>query len=252
MKRFFSPSNDPVIPADTALRQTAGFAHRTQRFLVALCRYGVVCFLALNAAFGANPIQTENALPGTTAWQITNPATNREIEGYASLTSVNKGGQISLFVSTSDTNYTINVYRVGWYNGAGARQLLGPIQRSGVVQTIPVPDPNTGFAECNWTNPYVLTVPNTWVSGVYLAQLIGSQSGKQAYIVFVVRDESSTSTYLFQCAANTYEAYNNWPSDASGQSTAQSRLPHLPHRSSRRSTLHSPAPGETRLLLASC
>ena len=82
-----------------------------------------------------------NALPGTTAWQLVNLATNREIEGYASLTSVNKGGQISLFVSSTDANYTIDVYRMGWYNGNGGREVLGPIQRSGGVQAIPPPDP---------------------------------------------------------------------------------------------------------------
>src|ERR1700748_1189128 len=113
-------------------------------------------FFGLTTGFGANPIQTENALAGTSAWQLSNPANNREIEGYASLTSVNKGGQISLFVSSSDANYTIDVYRMGWYNGNGARQVLGPIQRSGGVQVTPTPDPTTGLAECNWSNPYVL------------------------------------------------------------------------------------------------
>src|SRR6266576_3583735 len=89
-----------------------------------------LCLLILGAGpdCAANPIQDENALPGTSTWQLTNPATLREIEGYASLTSVNKGGQISFFVSSADANFTIEVYRMGWYAGTGSRELLGPVQ----------------------------------------------------------------------------------------------------------------------------
>ena len=81
-------------------------------------------------------------------------------------------------------------------------------------QPIPTPDPATGFAECNWSNPYTLTVnnpsdPTDWVSGIYLAVLTGS-SGKQAYVVFVVRDDSRPSDLLFQSSTDTYQAYNNW------------------------------------------
>lgn len=35
-----------------------------------------------------NPIQLENAKPGTADWQLTYPATDHEIEGYASATTV--------------------------------------------------------------------------------------------------------------------------------------------------------------------
>jgi hypothetical protein len=35
----------------------------------------------------SNPIQVENVRRGTTDWQLSNPAANREIEGYASAAS---------------------------------------------------------------------------------------------------------------------------------------------------------------------
>src|SRR5438477_3807753 len=136
----------------------------------------------------ANVIQDENALPGTSSWQLTNPAVLREIEGYASLTSVNKGGQISFFVSSADANFTIEVFRMGWYAGTGSRKLLGPVQVTGGRQANPTLDPVTGLAECKWKSSYVLSVPSNWVSGVYLAKLTGTTSGKQTYIIFVVRD----------------------------------------------------------------
>src|SRR3979411_2822898 len=165
--------------------------------------WAIFCFV-LAQVVAANVVQDENALPGTTSWQLSNPASNREIEGYASLTSVNKGGQISLFVNTTDPNYTITVFRMGWYGGTGARQVFGPIQRAGTNQVTPAPDPATGLIECAWTNPYVLNVPASWVSGVYLAKLTAVPSGKDVYIIFVVRDDARSSSYLFQCSVTTY------------------------------------------------
>ena len=68
-----------------------------------------------------------------------------------------------------------------------------------------------GDFECNWATSYVLTVPTNWVSGVYLVKLTGSTSGKQAYIQFVVREDSRNSVYLFQRSITTDEAFNDWP-----------------------------------------
>src|SRR5262249_44946717 len=64
--------------------------------------------------------------------------------------------------------------------------------------------------ECDWTNPYILQIPNDWVSGVYLAKLTNSGDGKQSYIVFVVREDSRASDFLFQSSVTTYQAYNSW------------------------------------------
>src|SRR5215467_14295691 len=90
-------------------------------------------------AFASNPIQIENAKPGTSDWQLTNPATSREIEGYASPTSVDRGGTISFYVNASDPSYTIQFFRMGWYGGLGARRLSDPITQPGTQQVIPSP-----------------------------------------------------------------------------------------------------------------
>src|SRR5437899_11561354 len=84
---------------------------------------GFACFAFLAAASGRNPIQQENSQPGTTAWQLASPADNRQIEGYASLTSVPVGGDIDLFVNTQDSSYSLTVYRMGWYGGKGGRKV---------------------------------------------------------------------------------------------------------------------------------
>lgn len=190
-------------------------AFTRRRFMATVLGGAAATAVGVRVAHAATVIQLENAKPGTSTWQLTNPAMNHEIEGYASSTSVDRGGQIRLFVNTSDATYTMDVFRTGWYGGAGGRQVAGPIIRSGVSQVIPAPGA-AGLIECDWLDPHVLTVPNDpsdpthWASGIYLVKLTGNQSGKQGYIIFVVRDDARPSDLLFQSSVTTFQAYNGW------------------------------------------
>lgn len=171
----------------------------------------------------ATAIAAENQRPGTVDWEITNPALHQEIEGYASRTSVNAGDPIELFVNTGASRYTIDVFRMGWYSGAGARRVAGPIVRQGRRQEMPPADPATGLVECRWQDPYTLDTRDAagpWPSGIYLARLtITGETGarrlppadaQQSLIVFVVRDDSRAAALLFQSSVTTFAAYNNW------------------------------------------
>jgi N,N-dimethylformamidase beta subunit-like, C-terminal len=160
-----------------------------------------------------SPIVVENATPGTPDWEISTPALAREIEGYASRTSVNRGDSIDLFVSTRDARYTIDVFRMGWYGGAGARRVAGPIDRAGILQDVPAPAPVTRLIECRWREPYSLETRDAsgpWPSGVYLARLTAHPSNNQSFIVFVVRDDEREAAIAFQSSVATFAAYNNW------------------------------------------
>ncbi|MFL6014516.1 MAG: N,N-dimethylformamidase beta subunit family domain-containing protein [Gaiellaceae bacterium] len=177
------------------------------------------------ASSAANSIVAENAQPGTTAWQIglapyrVADDPTGQIKGYASATSVDRGGTIGFNVSVNPAQqYTIDIYRLGCYADAsgtclGGRfmQHLGPFD--GVTQpacTVDGPSgTNTGLTECHWTGP-TFTVPDTWTSGIYVGVLTNA-ANYQNYIQFVVRDDASHSAFLYQQPVATYEAYNNWP-----------------------------------------
>jgi hypothetical protein len=165
---------------------------------------------SIAALIGNNPIANENKKPGTTDWLITNPADNREIEGYASWTYIDPGQSIDIFVNTGESSYRLEVFRLGWYGGTGGRRVFEPITRSGIQQTIPTPDPVTGLIECRWSNPFTLRTGSNWTTGVYLVKLTGSQSGKQSYVPFTLRNGPSFSQILFQNSVTTYQAYNAW------------------------------------------
>src|SRR5688572_10895238 len=105
----------------------------------------------------ANLIRGENQRPGTRDWLLTktriDPATKYRcpwIEGYCSRTSVREGESISFHASTNPpAPFRIDLYRMGYYGGAGGRHMttLGPFQ--GVVQS----DPPIGVnrvRECRW------------------------------------------------------------------------------------------------------
>jgi len=159
-----------------------------------------------------NAIQAENQKTGTTGWKLTccSQDTVPRISGYAGVTSVAQGESIDLHVSTMDTSYDLQIYRMGWYGGLGGR-LMGTISDlPGHDYPTPAPDPVTGTVDCNWPVGYQLNIPSTWTSGVYLAKLIGSSSKYQSYIPFVVRDDQQPHKILFQVGVSSWQAYNTW------------------------------------------
>ncbi len=90
-------------------------------------------------------IRRENAKAGTQDWILENtridPVSKYRcpwIEGYCSRTSVSAGEEISFYVSTNPASpFRIDIYRMGYYGGAGGRQVSGLGPFKGVVQ----PDP---------------------------------------------------------------------------------------------------------------
>ena len=201
-----------------------------RRWLVGVLLLALVATLALvvvkvTGGAGPNPVVVENQQPGTTDWQIGRPGfatsddVTGQIKGYASATSVNKGGKIVFHVSVNPAQtFTADIFRMGWYGGLGGRLMtrVGPI--AGTLQQICTPDATTGIIDCGWAPSYELIVPTSWTSGVYLA-LLTNASNFQSYITFVVRDDDRAADLLYQQSVTTYQAYNNYPADgATGKS----------------------------------
>jgi hypothetical protein len=174
-------------------------------------------------ADGLNVIQRENQLAGSSAW-VTPPAkrASNQIQAYLSATSVRPGRVLTMYVSVSrdKTQYTMDVYRLGWYGGAGARLLMSAKQ-VGQAQgyydqlrgrlfgclTCRV-DTRLGLVEANWKASYRLTIPDNWVTGVYMAKFTDEQ-GMQTYATFDVTGDDQ-STYVLVTADTTVAAYNEW------------------------------------------
>lgn len=190
-----------------------------------LARYGLV--LAISApllaaaragsqpASCANAVACENQLPGVpqSVWDVT-PVANPTIEGFADDESVNTGQTINLHITTAATAYHVNIYRLGYYGGDGARLIttLSPSVRLPQTQPACRQQPSTGLVDCgNWAVSASWNVPNTTISGVFVADLIRDDGVAGAgQITFVVRNDNRSSAIVFQTDDETEQAYNVW------------------------------------------
>ena len=71
--------------------------------------------------------------------------------------------------------------------------------------------PATGLVDCgNWAESASWAVPATATSGIYFAKLVRIDTGGASHIVFVVRNDTGNSAFLFQTSDTTWQAYNSW------------------------------------------
>jgi hypothetical protein len=163
-------------------------------------------------------VRRENQREGARDWLLTNTRIDPQtrfrcpwIEGFCSHTSLRAGETLQIHVSTNPPSaFRVDLYRLGYYGGAGARQVLSLGPFKGVVQ----PDPPTGpkrLRDCQWAPCAEFRIPPDWLSGVYLGKLTAEREALQSYIIFLVRDERRADL-LFQCSDTTWAAYNRWPS----------------------------------------
>ena len=70
-------------------------------------------------------VAQENAQPGTTSWELDPGVNSTFIQGYAGATSAQAGETVPLYISTIvPAEYSLSVYRIGWYGGQGGRLML--------------------------------------------------------------------------------------------------------------------------------
>jgi hypothetical protein len=164
---------------------------------------------------GGNPITCENSKPGTpqSQWDVSY-GEGTTIQGFADPFSVNLGGAINFKIQTSATTYKVDIYRMGYYGGDGARLITSLTPNLSVSQNQPSCKTNTatGLVECaNWGVSATWTVPTDLVSGVYFAHIYRTDgTSDENQIPFVVRDDSSHSNILFKTDDATWQAYNDW------------------------------------------
>jgi hypothetical protein len=167
---------------------------------------GASCYARSTAA---NPIPVENAHAGEPHWRSGKDPQAGELELYASIESVEAGDPIAVRVSTDKPQMVdVRVYRVGYYNQAGARLVLSGGSVNAGPQAPCPRDSITSEVACAWTDTFQFTVGSNWVSGTYVVKVTRAD-GVRAFSPFVVRDHRAADI-LFQPSFNTYQAYNNW------------------------------------------
>ncbi|SFJ73860.1 N,N-dimethylformamidase beta subunit family domain-containing protein [Thermoflavimicrobium dichotomicum] len=150
-------------------------------------------------------IRAENQKPGTTKWKITKPARPQQLQGYASDFSVQPEGTITFFVHSTKP-YRMEIYRMGYYGGAGGR-LMKVIDGIRPTKQNLTPDPHHFGAA--WAPSQILRIPSDWPTGVYINKMT-NVDGRESYIIFVVTETHPEADFAVQIATNSYHAYDNW------------------------------------------
>src|SRR3954451_24605131 len=151
--------------------------------------------------------------PGTPPadWQV-NGVGDSTIQGFATSMSVTPGQTVSFKIKTTASSYHLDILRLGYYQGNGARKVAAGVRPSA---TLPQSQPacqtfaSTGLVDCgNWGVSASWTVPSDAVSGVYIAHLVRDDTGGSSQIPFVVRDDAGHSGMLIKTSDATWQAYN--------------------------------------------
>src|SRR4051812_9064029 len=155
---------------------------------------------------------------GSSGWLFNNY--DEGIAGFATQTSFNLGQSVPLKIARDTptpggTKVNVTVYRMGYYDGEGGRQVFSASNVAVANNfTCKPKDATTGELSCaNWS--VTQTVPSSALtsSGVYVAKLatVGG-TVLENNIVFVVRDDNDTtpSKILFVLPTADYQAYNTW------------------------------------------
>ncbi|MGB7979561.1 MAG: DUF4082 domain-containing protein [Candidatus Nanopelagicales bacterium] len=168
----------------------------------------------------ANEIVAENCRPGSpsTEWDVSG-AGDPSIQGFATNISVDQGQSVDFKVDTPSSKYRIDIYRLGYYDGAGARKVATVEPTATLPQAQPAcleidGTTNDNLIDCgNWGVSGSWAVPGSAVSGVYIARPVredGADAGKASHIVFIVRDDDGGSDVLVQTSDTTWQAYNGY------------------------------------------
>lgn len=163
-----------------------------------------------------NAIVCENSKSGTarSTWDVTGSG-SANIQGFTTDISVNVGETVRFKVDTPATGYRLDIYRLGWYGGNGARKIITVNPSAPLPQNQPdcnADDANTGLIDCsNWAESASWPVPANAVSGYYIAKLVRTDgTSGSSHVAFIVRNDASTSKMLMQSSDTTWQAYNEY------------------------------------------
>ncbi|MCF0074114.1 DUF4082 domain-containing protein [Dyadobacter sp. CY261] len=188
-------------------------------FLLIACAF-LTGMLSIPAAAQVNAIVAENVLEGNpaTEWDVDGSG-DLTIQGFATDISYNKGETAVFKIKTDATDYSITIYRLGYYQGNGAR-LQGTVSTITPRNQPPcMTDPATGLIDCdNWEVSASWAIPDEAVSGIYIAKLVRADNQGASHITFVVRDDASTAALMFQTSDATWQAYNVYGDASNGRS----------------------------------
>ena len=165
-------------------------------------------------------IAEENSMLGAYNWKISRgDESGTKLQGYVKPQYTKPGLTISFHASTEldDCQFFLRIYRLGWYRGAGARQ----VHRSKIISV-----GNNGIwskdkgwqhnEKCgdaivgmDWPRVYQLYIPDDWLSGSYIAKF-ETLDGRSYIHPFWVSTTGKTEAKIAVLGAVITSQARNW------------------------------------------
>jgi len=171
---------------------------------------------------GNNWIADENKKPGV---KLSNKdwlnVDYREPSGSAlwlNKTSVNCGETVDVHASLYGNDQfaflkgkrNIEVLRIGWYNGAGARVIWRSPEIQLKREKVPLPANNLRMVETKWPTTLKINIGRDWTPGFYLVVTKSPEDKIENVAPLVVKSPRSTSKILLMHSFLTWNLYNNF------------------------------------------
>jgi hypothetical protein len=156
-------------------------------------------------------ISKENSKSGSSDWAPRHNSGGEAapVQGYTTRESVAQGNTLAFCVS-SEQDYRIEIYRLGWYNGTGGRHLTTLDNTNPSDQPKPEPEGSRKLVTCSWDITDTVEVGSDWVSGLYFARFIPADEGDITSYPFIVKENTPDAHAVVQLPMNTHAAYNGW------------------------------------------
>lgn len=151
----------------------------------------------------------ENSRPGTRQWTGVGTDYQGELEGFTDHVSATAGDEVTVFVNTAAPSLHVEIYRMGWYDGNGARLIATTQTARGLKQAAPERTSGVNLVECHWKPTITFRVEKDWPPGNYLLRLVAS-TGVGQWVPLTIRDDNSTAAIVMQNSVTTWQAYNLW------------------------------------------
>ena len=130
-------------------------------------------------------------------------------KAFATDLSVDNGSIVQFKINVTDgASYNVKIYRLGYYQGNGARLITDLGNFTGTIQPAPLVDAAAGLVDCgNWSVSTSWAVPSMQCP-VYIAKLHRNDNNGASHIAFCGADDASSAPLLFQTSDATWQAYN--------------------------------------------
>src|SRR3954453_5639086 len=111
----------------------------------------------------SSEIVCENSKEGSppSEWDVEGDG-DPSIQGFATDISVNRGQTVHFKIDTSSPAYRLDIYRMGYYDGLGARKIatVNPSAKLPQLQPSCKTESSTGLVDCgNWSESAFWNVP---------------------------------------------------------------------------------------------